>query len=81
MTALGAITGEAVSGIAVGAISGWIFLIFACAGVVTGLKIYPQPQMVRPGLLARAGRPDRRRMTAEGSDQASSPGLTRRSIS
>ncbi|MDR4305118.1 YeeE/YedE family protein [Chelatococcus sambhunathii] len=39
MTALGAITGEAIAGVAVGALSGWIFLISASVGIVTALKL------------------------------------------
>ncbi len=39
MTALGAITGEAIAGVAVGALSGWIFLVSASLGIVTALKL------------------------------------------
>ncbi|WP_020178935.1 YeeE/YedE thiosulfate transporter family protein [Methylopila sp. M107] len=49
MTALGAITGEAIAGVAVGAASGWVFLFFASLGIVAGLKLGMGEVMVAPG--------------------------------
>ncbi|HEY0291448.1 MAG TPA: YeeE/YedE thiosulfate transporter family protein [Hansschlegelia sp.] len=43
MTALGAVTGEAIAGVAIGAASGWVFLAFASIGVLFGLKLFPPP--------------------------------------
>lgn len=45
MTALGAITGEAIAGVAVGAASGWIFLATASLGIVAGLRFEPRVEM------------------------------------
>lgn len=45
MTALGAITGEAIAGVAVGAASGWIFLASASLGVVIGLRFEPRVEI------------------------------------
>ena len=47
MTALGAITGEAIAGVAVGAASGWIFLASASLGIVLALHLDPR-QMAHP---------------------------------
>jgi hypothetical protein len=43
MTSLGAVTGEAIAGVAIGAVSGWVFLIFASFGVVAALTLDPRP--------------------------------------
>lgn len=47
MTALGAITGEAIAGVAVGAVSGWVFLASASLGIVIALHVDPR-QMAHP---------------------------------
>jgi hypothetical protein len=49
MTALGAITGEAIAGVAVGAASGWIFLLFASLGIIVTLKLDPRQAVTHPG--------------------------------
>ncbi|MFC3693331.1 YeeE/YedE thiosulfate transporter family protein [Chenggangzhangella methanolivorans] len=48
MTALGAITGEAIAGVAIGAASGWIFLATASLGIVVGLTFEPRIEMTAP---------------------------------
>ncbi|MFD1331004.1 YeeE/YedE thiosulfate transporter family protein [Methylopila musalis] len=48
MTALGAVTGEAIAGVAVGALSGWVFLAFASLGVVAALKLDPRQAVTAP---------------------------------
>ncbi|MFC7052843.1 YeeE/YedE thiosulfate transporter family protein [Hansschlegelia quercus] len=48
MTALGAVTGEAIAGVAVGAASGWIFLAFASLGILAALILDPRDAMIRP---------------------------------
>lgn len=54
MTGLGTVTGAILSGLAVGALSGWVFLIFCSLGVVVALKLDPRPQMTAPGPLPKA---------------------------
>jgi hypothetical protein len=48
MTALGAVTGEAIAGVAVGAASGWIFFATASLGIVVGLRFEPRLEMSAP---------------------------------
>ncbi|GLK75648.1 membrane protein [Methylopila jiangsuensis] len=48
MTALGAVTGEAIAGVAVGALSGWVFLAFASLGVIAALKLDPRQSVTAP---------------------------------
>ncbi|MFD1703978.1 YeeE/YedE thiosulfate transporter family protein [Methylopila henanensis] len=43
MTALGAVTGEAIAGVAVGAVSGWVFLASASLGIIVTLKLMGDP--------------------------------------
>ncbi|MET0314215.1 MAG: YeeE/YedE thiosulfate transporter family protein [Hansschlegelia sp.] len=49
MTALGAVTGEAIAGVAIGAASGWIFLAFASLGIIVALKLDPRQAVTHPG--------------------------------
>jgi uncharacterized protein len=49
MTALGAVTGEAIAGVAVGAISGWVFLVFTSLGIVVTLKLDCWSDVMAPG--------------------------------
>jgi hypothetical protein len=46
MTALGAITGEAIAGVAIGAVSGWVFFGFASLGVIAALKLDRRAEVV-----------------------------------
>ncbi len=48
MTSLGAVTGEAIAGVAVGAGSGWVFLGFVSLGIVVALKLDPRPAVTAP---------------------------------
>lgn len=48
MIGLGTVTGAAVSGIAIGAVSGWVFLVFASLGIVAALKLDPRPAVIAP---------------------------------
>lgn len=48
MTALGAITGEAIAGVAVGAASGWVFLVSASLGILVGLRFEPRVEIGAP---------------------------------
>lgn len=48
MLGLGTVTGAVVSGIAVGALSGWVFLVFVSLGVVLGLKFDRRAVMTAP---------------------------------
>jgi hypothetical protein len=49
MTSLGAVTGEAIAGVAIGAASGWVFLLFASLGVVAALKLDRRAAVTHPG--------------------------------
>jgi len=48
MTALGAVTGEAIAGVAVGALSGWVFLVFTSLGIIVALKLDPRSSVTAP---------------------------------
>jgi hypothetical protein len=48
MTSLGAVTGEAIAGVAIGAASGWVFLAFASLGIIAGLKLDTRPSVTAP---------------------------------
>jgi hypothetical protein len=49
MASLGAVTGEAIAGVAIGAASGWVFLLFASLGVVAALKLDRRAVVTHPG--------------------------------
>lgn len=51
MTGLGTVTGAILSGLAVGALSGWVFLVFASAGIIVGLRLDPRPAVTAPQTL------------------------------
>ena len=57
MTSLGAVTGEAIAGVAVGAVSGWLFLIFASAGIVIGLMLDRRIAIVAPDAVTHGKEP------------------------
>lgn len=48
MTGLGTVTGAILSGLAVGAASGWVFLVFASLGIIVGLKLDRRAVMIAP---------------------------------
>jgi hypothetical protein len=48
MTALGCTVGVLLSGIHAGALSGWVFLVAALAGVLAGLPLRRLAEQARP---------------------------------
>lgn len=54
MTGLGTVTGAILSGIAVGALSGWVFLVFASLGIVLALLLDRRAAVIGPEPLPAA---------------------------